>query len=138
MLHSSYNKFNTRNFKRKTLSRVFNLCNRNIFCNYFVIFIKYLWKNSQVIFSDLDLSRSQGMQLGTQKTFVSIKFIFFLNYKKWNMLDSDIRSSKTFMFYSFFDLKEILFFKCCNPKGVKLITRLRPVLSHLQDHNFTT
>ena len=59
--------------------------------------------------------------------------------KGWNMLDSNIRSSKSLNVFKskilkFIRPKESFFFNCLNPEGVKLITRLRLGLSHLRDH----
>ena len=57
------------------------------------------------------------------------------------MVDSDIWSSESLNFLKNKILKFIRpkvnsFFNCLNPKGVKLITRLRLGLGHLRDHNF--
>ena len=57
------------------------------------------------------------------------------------MLDSDIRSSESLNVFKSKILKFIRpkaksFFNYLNPKGVKLITRLRLGLSHLRDHKF--
>ena len=35
-----------------------------------------------------------------------------------------------------FDLPQIIFYDCHNPKGIKFITRLRLCLSHLREHKF--
>ena len=86
------------------------------------------------------------MQWGTQKIFLSVelvmnisKTLFFRNYKKWNMLDSDIQSSESLNVFKRIVLKFIQpkansSFNCLNLKGVKLITRLRLGLSNLRDH----
>ena len=57
------------------------------------------------------------------------------------MLDSDIRSSESFNVFkgkvlNFIRSKENSFFNCLNPKGVKLIKRLRLGITHLRDHKF--
>ena len=57
------------------------------------------------------------------------------------MVDSDIWSSESLNFLKnkilkFIRPKANSFLNCLNPKGVKLITRLRHGLSHLRDHNF--
>ena len=57
------------------------------------------------------------------------------------MVDSDIWSSESLNFLKnkilkFIRPKANSFFNCVNPKGVKLITRLRLGLSHLRDHKF--
>ena len=60
---------------------------------------------------------------------------------EWNNLDKSIRNSESFSIFK----KNILqfirpspnsIFNCHNPKGVKLLTRLRLGLSHLRDHKF--
>ena len=58
--------------------------------------------NSQINFPDLYPSRTQGMQWGTQKEFLSVevvmniwKTLFFATIKEWNMLDSNIQSSES-------------------------------------------
>ena len=60
---------------------------------------------------------------------------------EWNKLDSNIRNSESLIFFK----KRILdfigpfantAFQCHNPKGLKLITRLRLGLSHLRFHKF--
>ena len=60
---------------------------------------------------------------------------------KWNNLDKSIRSSESLALFK----KSILqfipptpnrTFKCHNPIGIKLITRLRLGLCHLRDHKF--
>ena len=59
----------------------------------------------------------------------------------WNNLEKSIRNSESFSIFK----KNILqfirpspndIFNCHNPKGVKLLTRLRLGLSHLRDHKF--
>ena len=68
-------------------------------------------------------------------------FFFPATIKQWNMLDSDIWSSESLNVFknkilSFIRPKANSFFNYLNPKGVKLITRLRLGLSHLWNHKF--
>ena len=68
-------------------------------------------------------------------------FFFPATIKEWNMFDSDIPSSKSLnglisKVLKFIQPKANSFFHYINPKGVKLITRLRLGTSHLRDHNF--
>ena len=60
---------------------------------------------------------------------------------EWNKLDPSLRNSESFLTFK----KNILQFirptansvyNCYNPKGVKLIKRLRLALSHLREHMF--
>ena len=75
----------------------------------------------------------------------SVKHSFFKNsffpstISEWNKLDPGIRNSESLTIFR----KNILHFirptpnsicNCHNPKGVKLITRLRLGLSHLREH----
>ena len=73
-----------------------------------------------------------------------VKHNFFLNsffpsvVIKWNNLDQNICNSenlqeKAFEIHTSFWSSA---FRCHNPKGVKLLTRLRLVLSHLWEHKF--
>ena len=60
---------------------------------------------------------------------------------EWNNLDLKIRNSKTFSAFKKSILKFIRpssnsIFNCHSPKEIKLITRLRLVLSHLREHKF--
>ena len=79
--------------------------------------------------------------------FLSVKHSFFKNsffpstISEWNKLDPAIRNSESLSIFR----KNILHFirpapnsiyNCHNPKGVKLITRLRLGLSHLREHKF--
>ena len=59
----------------------------------------------------------------------------------WNNLDRSISNSESFSIFKENTLKFIRsspnsIFNCHNPKGVKLLTRLRLGLSHLRDHKF--
>ena len=75
------------------------------------------------------------------------KHIFFKNsffpstISEWNKLDPSLRNSKSFLTFK----KNILQFirpsvnsvyNCHNPKGIKLVTRLRLGFSHLREHRF--
>ena len=60
---------------------------------------------------------------------------------EWNKLDSNIRNSESLISFKSKVLKfirpsENSVFLCNNPKGIQLLTRLRPGLSHLRDHKF--
>ena len=73
------------------------------------------------------------------------KHHFFKNYflpltiKDWNNLDPQIRKSKRISIFKSNILKFIRpkpnnVYYCHNPKGIKLLTRLRLGLSHLREH----
>ena len=60
---------------------------------------------------------------------------------EWNNLDPNLRNSKSISVFKEKTLNFIRpypnsFFDCHNPKGIKLITRLRLGLSHLREHKF--
>ena len=60
---------------------------------------------------------------------------------EWNKLDLNIRNSESLNIFKKRLLKFIRpsgssFFNCHNPRGVKLLTRLRLCLSHLRKHKF--
>ena len=60
---------------------------------------------------------------------------------EWNKLDLNIRNSENLFIFKKKLLKFIRpsgnsVFKCHNPKGIKLLTRLRLGLSHLREHKF--
>ena len=76
---------------------------------------------------------------------IKTKHNFFKNYFfpsaiiKWNNLDPNLRNSKSISVFkekilNFIRPSPNSFFDCHNPKGVKLITRLRLGLSHLREH----
>ena len=78
---------------------------------------------------------------------IKIKHNFFKNYFfpsaviEWNNLDSNLRNSKSIPVFkekilNFIRPSPNSFFDCHNPKGIKLITRLRLGLSHLREHKF--
>ena len=70
------------------------------------------------------------------------KFSFFLSTtNKWNNLDPKIRKSNSISIFKSNILKFIRskpnnVYYCHNPKGIKLLTRLRLGLSHLCEHKF--
>ena len=77
----------------------------------------------------------------------NVKHTFFRNsyfssiVTEWSNLDKSIRNSESFSIFKKNILKFIRpspnsIFNCHNPKGVKLLTRLRLGLSHLRDHKF--
>ena len=60
---------------------------------------------------------------------------------EWNNLDPSLRNSKSISVFkekilNFIRLSPNSIFDCHNPKGIKLITRLRLSLSHLREHKF--
>ena len=60
---------------------------------------------------------------------------------EWNKLDLNIRNSENLFIFKKKLLKFIRpsgnsIFRCHNPKGIKLLTRLRLGLSHLREHKF--
>ena len=60
---------------------------------------------------------------------------------QWNILDLSLRNSKSISVFkekmlNFIRPSPNSFFDCHNPKGIKLITRLRLGLSHLREHKF--
>ena len=72
----------------------------------------------------------------------SFKNSFFPStVNEWNNLDLDIRNSESIGFSKSKILKLIppkpnSIYNCHNPKGIRLITRLRLGLSHLREHKF--
>ena len=75
------------------------------------------------------------------------KHNFFKNYFfpsaiiEWNNLDPNLRNSKSISIFkekilNFIRPSPNYFFDCHNPKGIKLITRLRLGLSHVREHKF--
>ena len=58
---------------------------------------------------------------------------------EWNNVDTSLRISNQSLRKKILDLIQHStnsFFDCRNPKGIKLITRLRLGLSHLREHKF--
>ena len=81
------------------------------------------------------------MHCSSDTTFLIIWRNNIKDYIRWNILDSDIRSSESLIVYKskvlrFIRPKANCFFNCLNPKGIKLITKLRVGFSHLRDHKF--
>ena len=79
-------------------------------------------------------------QLRTKHDFFRNSF-FPSTIKEWNNLDPQIRKSKSISIFKSNILKFIRpkpnnFYYCHNPKGIKLLTRLRLGLSHLREHKF--
>ena len=77
----------------------------------------------------------------------NIKYNFFQNsffssaVIEWNKLDLNIRNSESLNIFkktllNFIRPSGSTVFNCHNPKGVKLLTRLRLGLSHLREHKF--
>ena len=77
----------------------------------------------------------------------NVRHTFFRNsyfpsiVTEWNNLDKSIRNSESLSIFKKHILQFIRpspnsIFNCHNPKGVKLLTRLRLGLSHLRDHKF--
>ena len=79
-------------------------------------------------------------QLRTKHDFFKNSF-FPSTIKEWNNLDPEIRKSKSISIFKSIILKFIRpkpnnVYYCHNPKGIKLLTRLRLGLSHLREHKF--
>ena len=60
---------------------------------------------------------------------------------EWNKLDQDIRNGKSYALFrkhllSFIRRKANNIFNLHNAKGIKLLTSLRVVFSHLKEHKF--
>ena len=92
--------------------------------------------------SPRDFSRNSEniSQLRTKHDFLKISF-FPSTIKGWNNLDPQIRKSKSMSISKINILKFIRpkpnnLYYCQNPKGIKLLTRLRLGLSHLREHKF--
>ena len=89
--------------------------------------------NRSNLYSGINLQQFLSVELliNISKTLFSPASI-----KEWNILDSDIRSSESLNVFKikvlkFMRPKANFFFNWLNPKGVKLITRLRLLLIHL-------
>ena len=94
--------------------------------------------------SPRDFSRNSEniSQLRTKHDFLKISF-FPSTIKGWNNLDPQIRKSKSMSISKINILKFIRpkpnnLYYCQNPKGIKLLTRLRLGLSHLRERNLST
>ena len=90
---------------------------------------RYLTRNSDNI-----------LQICTKHNFFKNSF-FPSTINEWNNLDPDIRNSESAGFFKskilkFMRSKPNSIYNCHNPKGIRLITRLRPGLSHLREHKF--
>ena len=103
--------------------------------------LKYLFNNIPTIRSTYRTRNIDNIpQFNVRHTFFRNSFFPYI-VTEWNNLDKRIRNSEGFSIFK----KNILqfirpspssIFNCHNPKGVKLLTRLRLGLSHLRDHNF--
>ena len=90
---------------------------------------RYLTRNSDNI-----------SQIRTKHNFFKNSF-FPSTINEWNNLDPDIHNSESVGFFKSKILKFIRpkpnsIYNCHNPKGIRLITRLRLGLSHLREHKF--
>ena len=79
-------------------------------------------------------------QLRSKHDFLK-KLLFPSTIKEWNNLDPQIRKSKRNSIFKsnilkFRRLKPNNVYYCHNPKGIRLLTRLRLGLSHLREHKF--
>ena len=79
-------------------------------------------------------------QFNVRRTFFRNSY-FPSTVNEWNNLDKSITNSESFSIFKKNILKFIRptpnsIFNCHNPKGVKLLTRLRLGLSHLREHKF--
>ena len=102
---------------------------------------KYLFNNIPTVRSTYRTRNIDNIpQFNVRHTFFRNSFFPYI-VTEWNNLDKRIRNSEGFSIFK----KNILqfirpspssIFNCHNPKGVKLLTRLRLGLSHLRDHNF--
>ena len=70
------------------------------------------------------------------------KYSFFpYTIVEWNKLDANLKNAKFYMCFGTSLLKIVRpvqnsVFKIFNPLGIKFLTRLRLILSHLNDYNF--
>ena len=105
-------------------------------------------KSSQYLFNIIPTSvRPYNTRNANNIPQFEVKHNFFKNsffpsvVIEWNKLDLNIRNSENLFIFK----KKLLefirpsgnsVFKCHNPKGIKLLTRLRLGLSHLREHKF--
>ena len=102
---------------------------------------KYLFNNIPAVRSTYKTRNIDSIpQFNVRHTFFGNPY-FPSIVTEWNNLDKSVRNSESFSIFK----KNILqfirpspnsIFNCHNPKGVKLLTRLRLGLSHLRDHKF--
>ena len=120
MVHQLRRAYEELQMKSSIRSYAFNLCNRDVGTEHFVIFIKYLRSNRGYL------------------SIMYISKVFFpATIKEWNMPDSDIwRSESLNVFQNNFIRPKAKILNCLNPKEVKLTIRLQLGLSHLRDHKF--
>ena len=111
-----------------------------------VKFIKVILQNTFITIFPVTVSRHNTRNTNNIPQF-KVKHNFFQNsffpsaVIEWNKLDLKIRNSESFNIFEKSFLKFIRpsgssFFNCHNPRGVKLLTRLRLGLSHLREPKF--
>ena len=108
----------------------------------------YILKQPKYLFDIIPVKTSIYSTRNTDKIpFFKTKHNFFRNsffpsaVIEWNKLNSDIRNVSSFSVFkqtilSFIRPKSNSVFNCHNPKGIKLLSRLRLGLSHLREHKF--
>ena len=106
-------------------------------------FYKIYNKQAPGYLNELMPTRNEACQARHSANIPSFfKNTFFLStILEWNKLDPSIRNSASCNLFKNSILKFIRpspnkIFQCLNPKGIKLVTRLRFGLSHLQEHKF--
>ena len=103
--------------------------------------LKYLFNNIPTVRSTYRTRNIDSIpQFNVRHTFFRNSYFRYIA-TEWNNLDKRIRTSESFSIFKknilqFIRLSPNSIFNCHNPKGVKLLTRLRLGLSHLRDHNF--
>ena len=112
-------------------------------------FYKIYNKQAAGYLTELILARNEAYQTRHFANIPSLSFKhnFFKNtffpstILEWNKLDPSLRNSASYNVFKNSILKFIRpspnkIFQCHNPKGIKLVTRLRLGLSHLRKHKF--
>ena len=115
-------------------------------CYFFKLIIKN--KSPKYLFNNIPTVRStcRTRNIDNIPQF-NVRHTFFRNsyfpsiVTEWNNLDKSIRNSESFSIFKknilqFIQPSPNSIFNCHNPKGVKLLTRLRLGVSHLRDHKF--
>ena len=111
-------------------------------CCFFKIFRykcpKYLFKIIPTFVSRCNTRNSNNIPLFKVKHNSFQNSFFPSAAVEWNKLDLNIRNSKRLKktLLNFIRPSGSTVFNCRNPKGVKLLTRLRLGLSHLREHKF--
>ena len=82
----------------------------------------------------LRIFKSKNIFFGKDSFFAS-------SISEWNKLDPSLRNSQIFLTFKenirqFIRTAANCVYNCHNPKGIKLITRLRVSLNHLREHKF--